>query len=312
MLRFFSILLVALSIALLGACSPASSPTEAPPDALALINEAANNIRSAKTFRISVAQTGPNYKIVTSYATVFFRSAKAQYVSPGVMEATIRVIAGAIPIQVDVFSQGPDQWYRAIWTGNHWVNQMFAEGFNPETLIAEKTGFESAVKAMIDLKYVNQEQLESGVQTDHLVATANGPDVAALLGGLIEPVGIVNVDTYIDRETKYPARFIITEHDSPFAVTPEAGQEAEPVVWTIDIYDIDAAPDISTPEAYTPTVEATSPVSATELASGDATAVSTAEATASATTLPVTPEASAEATAEATEMMTEVATEAAS
>ena len=302
-LRLFTLLLVALLVG----CSAAPSPTDAPPDALALIQEAANNIRSAKTFRITVSQTGPNYKIVTSYATVFFRSAKAQYVSPGVMEATIRVIAGAIPIQVDVFSQGPDQWYRAIWTGNHWVNQMFAEGFNPEALIAEKTGFESAVKAMIDLKYVSQEQLESGVQTDHLVATANGPDVAALLGGLIEPVGIVNVDTYIDRETKYPARFIITEHDSPFAVTPEAGQEAEPVIWTIDIYDIDAAPDISTPEAYAPTVEATAPVSATEAPSGDATEISSAESDVPVTSNPVAPEASAEATAEATELATEAA-----
>ena len=60
-----------------------------------------------------------------------------------------------------------------------------------------------------------QEQLENGVQVDHLAATANGPDVAALLGGLIEPVGIVEVDTYIDQRTKYPARFVITEHDSP-------------------------------------------------------------------------------------------------
>ena len=32
-------------------------------------------------------------------------------------------------------------------------------------------------------------------------------------------------------------------------MTPEAGQEAEPVVWTIDIYDIDAPADMSTPEA---------------------------------------------------------------
>jgi hypothetical protein len=287
-LRLFSILLVVLLVG----CSAAPTPTDTPPDALALIQEAANNIRSAKTFRITVSQTGPNYKIVTSYATVFFRSAKAQYVSPGVMEATIRVIAGAIPIQVDVFSQGPDQWYRAIWTGNHWVNQMFAEGFNPETLIAEKTGFESAVKAMIDLKYAGQEQLENGAQTDHLVATANGPDVSALLGGLIEPVGIVNVDTYIDRGTKYPARFIITEHDSPFAVTPEAGQTAEPVVWTIDIYDINAAPDISTPEA---------------VPSAEVTPDSTESASFPSPPIPVASDATEQATEQATPEMTATA-----
>jgi hypothetical protein len=248
-LRLLSFLLVALLV-LVGCSGGTTAATEAPPDALALIQEAANNIRSAKTFRITVDQTGPDYKIITEYATVFFRRATAQYVAPGVMEAMIRVIAAGLPIQVDVFSHGPDQWYRAIWTGNQWVNQMFAAGFDPESLIAEKTGFESAVKAMIDLKYVGQEQLENGAQTDHLFATANGPDVAALLGGLIEPVGIVEVDTYIDRGTHYPARFVITEHNSPFAVTPEAGQEAKPVVWSIDLYDINAAPDISTPEAY--------------------------------------------------------------
>jgi len=212
------------------------------------------------------------------------------------MEANIRVIAGAIPIQVDVFSHGPDQWYRALWTGNRWVNQMFAEGFNPETLIAEKTGFDSAVRAMINLKYIGQDQLENGVQTDHLEATANGPDVTALLGGLIAPVGIVEVDSYIDKSTKYPARFTITEHNSPFSVTPEAGQEAKPVVWSIDLYDINAPADLSTPEAYAPTAEATSTVSATEAASGDATGMSTAEATAAVNSVPVTPEATAQAT----------------
>jgi len=258
-LRLLSLLLVALLVLVGCGTSPTATPTETSIDPLALINQAATNIRSAKTFRIDVSQTGPNYKIVTRYATVFFRRATAQYVAPGTMEANIRVVAGALPIQVDVFSYGPNQWYRAIWTGNHWVNQMFAEGFNPETLIAEKSGFETAVKAMIDLKYIGQQQLENGAQTDHLFATANGPDVAALLGGLIAPVGIVEVDTFIDRETKYPARFIITEHNSPFAVTPEAGQEAQPVVWTIDIYDINAAPDISTPEslAATETVDET-------------------------------------------------------
>jgi hypothetical protein len=102
------------------------------------------------------------------------------------------------------------------------------------------------------------------VDVYHLAATADGPDVAALLGGLIQPVGVVGVDVYIDRSTLYPSRFVITEHDSPYAVTPEpgapgSGEENEPVVWTIDVYDLNAPADLSTPEASSAT-EAVAPV----------------------------------------------------
>lgn len=283
MLRLLSIMMVAL---LVGCAGSAGAPTEAPPDPLDLVKEAATNIRSADTFRISVDQTGPDYKILTEYATVYFRRATAQYVSPGEMQATIRVIAGGIPIEVEVFSRAAEQWYRAIWTGNRWVNQPFAPGFNPETLIAEDTGIEAALKSLIDLSYVGEEQLENGASVYHLSATADGSDVSALLGGLIEPVGIVNVDVYIDTTTRYPVRFMITEHDSPYAVTPEPGQEAEPVVWTIDVYDLNAPAELSTPEA-----------SSTE----EATAEATANASAPAINAPgITPPMNGGGTAEAT------------
>jgi hypothetical protein len=253
-------LLVFILIALLAAaCSPTppAAETPTPINPLDLVTEAAGNIRSASTFRISVNESGPDYTIYTEYAPVFFRRATAQYVAPGVMQARVRVVAAGIPIDIDIFSQGATQFYRAIWTGSQWVQQAFAQDFNPETLIAENTGFESALKALIDLSYIGEATLENGAQTYQLAATANGPDVAALLGGLIEPVGVVEVGVYVDKTTRQPARFIITEHNSPYAVTPEAGQEAQPVVWTIDIYDINAPSEVTPPESLTATVEAT-------------------------------------------------------
>jgi hypothetical protein len=280
-------LFVLILVVLLAACSTAqpTAETPTPMNPLDLVTEAANNIRSANTFRISVDESGPDYTIYTEYAPVYFRRATAQYVSPGVMQAAIRVIAAGIPIDIDVYSRGAEQWYRAIWTANRWIEQAFAQDFNPETLIAENTGFESALKALIDLKYVGEETLESGAQTYHLAATANGPDVAALLGGLIEPVGVVEVDVYVDKTSKQPARFVITEHDSPYAVTPEAGQEAEPVVWTIDIYDINAPAEVATLEevagAATTTAEPSNLLS--ELTpEAEATAEATPESTAEA------------------------------
>lgn len=283
MLTFIVTVLLATTTLLFTGCTPApAAETPTPINPLDLVTVAAGNIRSANTFRITVDETGPDYTIYTEYAPVFFRRATAQYVAPGIMQARVRVVAAGIPIDIDIYSQGALQFYRAIWTGNQWVQQAFAQDFNPETLIAENTGFEAALKALIDLSYVGEATLESGVQTYHLSATANGPDVAALLGGLIEPLGVVEVEAYVDKTTRQPARFVITEHDSPYAVTPEAGQAAQPVVWTIDIYDINAPSEVTPPDMLDATAEATPDnllsAMTEEAPTGEATAEATLEA----------------------------------
>jgi hypothetical protein len=248
--------LIAL-VAALAACSlSADTPTPAAPDPLTLITEAADNIRAAATFRIDVNQEGPNYTILTEYAPVFFRRATAQYVAPREMQARIRVIALGLPIDIEVYSRGADQWYSAVWTGNNWINQPFAPGFNPETLIAEDTGVQSALNALIELAYIGEEALENGTSVYHISGRAQGDEVAALLAGLIAPVGEVTVDVYVHRETRLPARFEITEYDSPYAETPEPGETAEPIKWIIDVYDYDAAPDLNVPQLEA-TAEAT-------------------------------------------------------
>jgi len=253
-----SMLIITLTMVILAGCTGGSTSDEATPtpiDNIALITQAANLIRSVETFRMDVSQEGPDYIIPTVYANVFFRRANAQYVSPGTMQASIRVVAAGLPISIDVFSRGANQWYRAIWTGNNWLNEAFAAGFNPEALIAEDTGFNAALQALIDLDYVGQETLESGVTTHHLRGTAQGEDVNALLVGLIETVGIVVVDIYVDVATGYPVRFMITEENSPYAVTPQPGEQAEPVVWIMDIYAINEPAQLDDPEMET--VEAT-------------------------------------------------------
>ena len=175
---------------------PLARPIGAPPDPHQLIQEAADKIRSAETFRIDVTETGPDYTLYTEYATVFFRRAVAQYVSPGIMQATIRVIAAGLPLEIEVFSEGAEQWYRAIWTGNLWLKQAFAPGFNPTTLIAEETGFQAALDALIDLTYMGEGELENGTPVHMLAATAEGPD-----GGLAR---IAYLDSEVVSESANP------------------------------------------------------------------------------------------------------------
>lgn len=240
MLRLLT--LITLVACFAAGCGGASS--EPPPDPLELVTTAAENIRQTETFRMLVERTGAPYYIETDLGSVIFRRATAQYVAPDTMEATVRLIAASVPTEVGIFSRGENQWYKnSILTGGRWFNAPFSPGFNPETLIAHETGFQASLRALIDLEYDGEVTLEDGSPTYHLTATANGPDVTALLAGLVDMPGIVDVDVYIHREKLMPVRFVI--------IQPETATEGEPepTTWTIDIYDVNAPAQIDDPEA---------------------------------------------------------------
>ncbi len=245
MLRFIALMALLIALAAAG-CQPTESAP--PPDPLALVTTAAERIRQAESFEMVVEQTGAPYYILTDLGEVVFRRADAQYLAPDVMQARVRLLAiGGIPAEVDVFAQGADQYYRnQILTANQWVNAQFAPGFNAQTLIAEETGFQTALTAMIDLTYAGAVTLESGVETYHLEATARGDDVSALLAGLIYSMGdVVNVDVYIDRATQYPVRFVIVQPGT------ETEREPEPTTWTVDVFNIGQPPRIDPPPGVT-------------------------------------------------------------
>ena len=241
MLRLVCILVAALIVL----CSCNGSPTEeAPLEPLDLLAQAASNIRATETFRMSVDRTGANYFIETDFGSVIFRRAVAQYVAPNVMQAMVRVLFGSVTLDVDVFSRGEKQWFRAgVWTNGEWVNATFAPGFNPESLIAQESGFQAALNALIDLEMVGTEELEDGTPVYHLRAVADGEDVSALMVGLITATGNVNVDVYIHQTETYPVRFIIVQPDT---VTED---EPDPTTWTVDVYDLNTAAEIDDPEA---------------------------------------------------------------
>src|SRR5262245_53299938 len=132
-MRLVSILIL-ISVIISG-CTGQATPTAPPiPDPLSLVTQAATNIRSTDTFRMAVERTGAPYYVATDLGNVAFKQARAQYVAPNVIEATVRlVLLGGVPASVDIFSRGDNQWYRnSILTANRWFNAQFAPGFNPE------------------------------------------------------------------------------------------------------------------------------------------------------------------------------------
>lgn len=238
------LLLILACIALvINACAGQTATPEATPEPRALITEAADNIRASDTFRMEVLSSGAPYPVYTDFgADVFFRQAKIQYVSPDTMQGSVRLVVAGIPADVDIFSRGDDQWYRnTILTGSRWANQPFAPGFNPQVLIADDAGFQAALDSLIDLQYNGETALEDGSAVFHLKGTADGADISALLAGIIAVEGNAEVDVYIDQEQRIPVRFVIR---LPQTVSET---EPEPTTWTVDVYDVNAAPELDEP-----------------------------------------------------------------
>ena len=234
-------LMLILLTTVLSACQ--STPANPPPDALVLVTEAGDNIRASETFRLEVLSSGAPYPVQTDFGPdVLFRQIKAQYIAPDMLRGSARLIVAGIPADVEIFAEGTDQWFRnAVLTGGSWANQQFAPGFNPQSLIADDTGFQAALQALIELEYLGETTLEDGINAYHLRGIARGADIGSLLASLVMIEGNPQVDVYIDREHRVPVRFIIT--------LPPAEADAESTVWTLDVYDINAEPELDIPGA---------------------------------------------------------------
>ena len=252
-LRWISLLLITL--VLLAGCTSNGgdddgnddSDTQTSIDPLEILTEASDNIRAADTFRLDVLHSGADYfaNIRLDPSTdislqVAFRRAVAQYVAPNELQARVRVFGGTA-IEVDVYAMGAEQWIR--FSGLDWIQEEFAEGFNPEVLIAEDTGFEAALSALNELHYVGEATLDTGDDVYHITGTAEGINVSALLVGLIDIEGLVTVDVFISRdEPRYPLRLVIVQNDTVTEQSPD------PTTWTIELYDINAESEIDRPQ----------------------------------------------------------------
>ncbi len=214
---------------------------EPPPEPIALLTEAADKITAADTFRLEAIHSGADY-LVDVYlgadpARVAFRRATGQYVAESQLQAAVSVLAFGLPLTIDVFASGPNQWVRLPAT--NWFDSDFAPGFNPGNLVSMDSGFRAALSALTQLEYRGMETLEDGTGVYHLSGMADGEVVTDLLVGMIETEGQVPVEVYIDRSTGYPVRLQITQ--------PETDPD-DPTTWTIDVYDINAEPDLNPPE----------------------------------------------------------------
>lgn len=242
MRKFIVFLLVGLLV--LSGCAPESR--EEIPDPITLLTSAVDAVRAASTFRLYVEQSGADYEIPVvlgaGVVNVQFRFARAQYVNPDVLQASVRIVTQTFPrlaMDVEVFSLNTDQWFRLSQL--EWVNQDFAPGFNPVALIAEDSGFQAALTSLIDLSYIGRTTLENGTSVHQLRGIASGPKVSALVVGLLNVQGVLPLEVFIDANTGFPTRLVLEIPDTATENQPESTK------WTINVYDIDVPSDIEVP-----------------------------------------------------------------
>lgn len=236
-------LLLLMMILVIAGCNTTTetpAPTLAP---TALLAQATANAQAAKTLRVAIDRTGADYLFTADMGTVVFNSLGGQYVAPDIIQATARVLLGRLPVDLEVYARGEDQWIRGVFTNMEWQNTIFAPGFNPQTLLSQPgTGLQTALTALKDVQLAGEEALEDGTAAYHLTSTAQGPDVSALVVNIVQMTGEVTVDVYVDKARLLPVKFVIVQPDTVTAEQPE------PTQWTIELYDFDAEAELTPPE----------------------------------------------------------------
>lgn len=238
-----NVLLLVMIVVLVACGGDGSSDDDsAAGDPLALLMTASDLVRAGDTIRLDVTQSGADYMIGITQdgelLTVAFSSARFQYVAPNMIQGTVRVVAGGvITIDVDVFGFSEQQWVRFV--GGGWFSNYFAEGFDPESLMQDDSGFEAVLSELTELEYIGLETLIDGTRAHHVRGIAQGPAVTALLVNLIDPTGPVPVDVFIDRETGYPVRLVL----ETILNDPDA-----PTFWELEVYDVNDEPALIPPD----------------------------------------------------------------
>lgn len=240
------LILAALSLALVG-CGGSTDATPAV-EPLTLLQQAADKIRAADTFKLYVLQQGAPYNFVINLSqnpnemmNVQFRLAEGQFVSPDELYAKASVKTNILTLDVEIYAKGNEQWFRATSLSVPWVMGAFAPGFNPVALVSDEGGFEAALTSLVELAFNGAMNLEDGQPVWHLSGIADGQKVAALVVGLLQIEGSVPVDVYIHRETGYPVRVLVTQPNTANEQNPD------PTQWVIDVYDINAPAEFTRP-----------------------------------------------------------------
>lgn len=224
---------------LLVACSPATSDLPTISDPTASLRQAVEQIRATETFRILIEQTGVAYRFQvsldagTTFVSAIMRRGEAQFIVPDELYATVRLEVAPLPaVNTEIFAKASNQFFRLA--GGDWINFPIAEGFDPSELVRDDGGFSQALGQLRDLQYMGTDTLIDGTVAQHIRGTANGDTINDLMFNLLALTqDNIQVDVYLDSQTNFPLRMLLT---LPGTASATEGDTQ----WNIELYDMNA------------------------------------------------------------------------
>lgn len=244
------LMFVVVVLGVLGCMPTAQESTPVVQDPKETLAQAVINLRQASTFRLLIEQTGVEYTFSVSLdagassVTASMRRGEVQYMSPNTMYGNINLRVNPLPpIGVEIFAQAADQWFKL--SSADWINFPIAEGFDPEQLVREGSGFSIALEQLREVNYVGLETLIDGTQAIHIRGAASGSVINQLMFDLLDLQNDnVVVDVYIAPDSLLPVQLSVT--------VPETAANGEADTrWTIEIYDFNQPAVFTAPAGIT-------------------------------------------------------------
>ena len=236
-------LLGLLLIALLSACGGAeptptapadgadAEPTPTPAEIMSRAGDAMNAVESAR-FTMN-RSGGPAY--LDADQILNFSSAEGVYQAPASIDAVLSVSTSGAAIQINTIAIGDEQWI------TNPVNQRWEQlppdwGFNPAILFDEQLGWKPLLQEDIVDAALLDTSTFGGVTRYRLQATASGPRVSTITGGVAGDQ-TVELEVLVD-----PATYLIVQLS--FETISSSG---EPSQWLLKFSDFDAPVTIERP-----------------------------------------------------------------
>ena len=247
------LILFLLTLLVITACTPqADNNTITDEDAQEIVQESIDNFRELRSFRMRVTQGGVPYRFYFQLGpdqpefVTALTTAEGGFIAPDNLFASTRIMVSGILVNVGLFATAEGQWLSPLNAA--WIPFVYAEGFNPGSMMAEGEGFNYAISNLTDVQYVGTE-LREGKDLIHVRGNAAGEVVNALLFGILEIVeDRTIVELFVDEESLIPVQLLLTIPESE-------NEEYDNTFWRIDIYDTNVAFDVDAPEGIDATVQ---------------------------------------------------------
>ncbi len=212
-----------------------------PPSAQTSLANAVAELQAARSFRLSISQSGARYPLAISFDGVnmlpaSLQKATAQYISPNELHISA-ALQFFLTLTMDVYALDDRQWISFPSGAPYFQLPAFA-GFDVNRLLARDDGIERVAAQLQGLELLGRDES----QGLHLRARSAGELVSGLLFGFIEPRDEVEIDFWLAADGRFAQIDMLMLET--LATAPD-----EPARWQISFSDYDAPRDFTPPSA---------------------------------------------------------------